>query len=191
MKIDFQNSIRRLSFLCCLTDIKIAWINSRQSEEIWSVSYVTCIDIVAQVSVTPWSVFLFLDVPTLKLKIIINILLTDQPEIILPTVLQQRIKLPSPKYRLFRFFQSIIFFISHNFQTPESMIFFWEKYYLKSNYLLISETKNDNVKGNMKHNKIKWVLISFCNMSTVIRNKELETWISLRVIFEIQDNSTT
>ena len=27
MKIDFKNSIRRLSFLCCLPDIKIAWIN--------------------------------------------------------------------------------------------------------------------------------------------------------------------
>ena len=28
MKIEFGNSIRRLSFLCCLLDIKIAWINS-------------------------------------------------------------------------------------------------------------------------------------------------------------------
>ena len=27
MKIEFQNSIVRLSFLCCITDIKIAWIN--------------------------------------------------------------------------------------------------------------------------------------------------------------------
>ena len=27
MKIEFENSIRRLSFLCCLADIKIAWIN--------------------------------------------------------------------------------------------------------------------------------------------------------------------
>ena len=27
MKIEFQNSIRRLSFLCRLTDIKIAWLN--------------------------------------------------------------------------------------------------------------------------------------------------------------------
>ena len=27
MKIDFKNSIRRLSFLCRLPDIKIAWIN--------------------------------------------------------------------------------------------------------------------------------------------------------------------
>ena len=52
MKIEFQNSIRRLSFLCCLTDIKIALINPRQSKEIWSVSYVTCIDIVTQVSLT-------------------------------------------------------------------------------------------------------------------------------------------
>ena len=28
MKIEFQNSIRRLTFLCSLPDIKIAWINS-------------------------------------------------------------------------------------------------------------------------------------------------------------------
>ena len=27
MKIEVQKSIRRLSFLCCLPDIKIAWIN--------------------------------------------------------------------------------------------------------------------------------------------------------------------
>ena len=27
MKIEFQNTIRRLNFLCHLTDIKIAWIN--------------------------------------------------------------------------------------------------------------------------------------------------------------------
>ena len=27
MKIEFENSIKRLSILCCLRDIKIAWIN--------------------------------------------------------------------------------------------------------------------------------------------------------------------
>ena len=27
MRIKFQKSIARLSFLCCITDIKIAWIN--------------------------------------------------------------------------------------------------------------------------------------------------------------------
>ena len=27
IKIEFQNSIARLSFLCCITEIKIAWIN--------------------------------------------------------------------------------------------------------------------------------------------------------------------
>ena len=27
MKIEFENSIRRLSFLCRLPDIKIAWVN--------------------------------------------------------------------------------------------------------------------------------------------------------------------
>ena len=51
----------------------------------WSVSYVTCVDIKAQVSLTLWSIFVFLDGPTLKLKIIINILPTGRPEIILPT----------------------------------------------------------------------------------------------------------
>ena len=49
----------------------------------WSVSYVTCIDIIAQVSLTWWSVFLILDVLTLEFKIILNILPTDQPKIIL------------------------------------------------------------------------------------------------------------
>ena len=56
-----------------------------QSKEMWSVSYVIYTDIVAQVSLTRWSVFLFLDMPTLKLKVIINILPTGRPEIILPT----------------------------------------------------------------------------------------------------------
>ena len=28
MKIEFQNSIVKLSFLCCITDFKIAWINT-------------------------------------------------------------------------------------------------------------------------------------------------------------------
>ena len=41
-----------------------------------SVSYVTCIDIIAQVSLTQWSAFLFLDVSTLKLIIILP---TDRP----------------------------------------------------------------------------------------------------------------
>ena len=56
-----------------------------QSKEMWSVPYVIYTDIIAQVSLTRWSVFLFLDMPTLKLKIIINILPTGRPEIILPT----------------------------------------------------------------------------------------------------------
>ena len=38
---------------------------------------------------------LFLDVPALKLSIII-ILPTERPETILPTAVQQKIKLPSP-----------------------------------------------------------------------------------------------
>ena len=40
-------------------------------------------------------IFIFRCVSTLKVKIII-ILLTDQPKIILPTAIQQKIKLPSP-----------------------------------------------------------------------------------------------
>ena len=56
------------------------------SKEMWSNSYVTFVDILAQVSLTPWSIFLFLDMPTLKLRIIIIIILpTDPPEIILST----------------------------------------------------------------------------------------------------------
>ena len=54
----------------------------------WSFSYVTCVDIIAQVSLTWWSMFLFLDVPTMKLTIIIIVLPTDQPEL--------KVKLPSP-----------------------------------------------------------------------------------------------
>ena len=57
-----------------------------QNKDWWSVSYATCVDIMVQVSLTQWSIFLFLDVLTLKLRvIIIIILLTDPSEIILPT----------------------------------------------------------------------------------------------------------
>ena len=57
-----------------------------QNKEWWSVSYATCVDIMVQVSLSQWSIFLFLDVLTLKLRvIIIIILLTDPSEIILPT----------------------------------------------------------------------------------------------------------
>ena len=37
----------------------------------WLISYVTCVDIIAKVSLTWWSMFLFLDMPTLKLRIVI------------------------------------------------------------------------------------------------------------------------
>ena len=44
----------------------------------WSISYVTSVDIMAKVSLTPLSIFLFLDVPTPKLStIVINILPAD------------------------------------------------------------------------------------------------------------------
>ena len=59
-------------------DIVESW-----SEERWSISYVTSVDITAQVSLIPWSIFLFSDLLTLKLKIMIIILPTDWPEIIL------------------------------------------------------------------------------------------------------------
>ena len=49
-----------------------------RSTEMWSVSFVTC----TQVSSNRWSIFLFFDVPTLKLRIIIIILPTDQTNII-------------------------------------------------------------------------------------------------------------
>ena len=39
----------------------------------------------AQASLPRWSIFLFFDLPTLKLRIIIIILLTDLADIILPT----------------------------------------------------------------------------------------------------------
>ena len=60
----------------------------------WSALNATCADIVAIVSSTRLLIFLSLDVPTLKLMIII--LLTDLPKIILLIALQQKIKLPSP-----------------------------------------------------------------------------------------------
>ena len=46
---------------------------------------VTCVDVIAQVSLTQWSIFLFLDVPTRKLRIITIIFPTDRPYIIFPT----------------------------------------------------------------------------------------------------------
>ena len=51
----------------------------------WLISYVTCVDIIAQVSLTPRSILLFLDVSTLEFWIIIIILPIDQPKIILLT----------------------------------------------------------------------------------------------------------
>ena len=82
------------------------------SIETWSISYVTSVDIIAQVSLTIWSLFLFLHMPTPKLRmiiiittttttttttiiIIIIILPTDWPEIILRTARTTKNKLPS------------------------------------------------------------------------------------------------
>ena len=59
----------------------------------WSVWYLTYVDIIAKISLNRWPIFLFLDVPTQKLRIIIIIIIiiiviilaTDWLEIILPT----------------------------------------------------------------------------------------------------------
>ena len=48
----------------------------------WSVSYVTCVDKIAQVSLTQWSIYLISVLPTLKLRITI-IFPINQPETIL------------------------------------------------------------------------------------------------------------
>ena len=40
MKIDFQNSIKRSSFLCFLPDIKIAWINPCSLEVLYFMYFV-------------------------------------------------------------------------------------------------------------------------------------------------------
>ena len=48
------------------------------------ISYVTCVDIISQVSLTRWLIFLFLDVSTRKLGIIVIILSNGRSEIILP-----------------------------------------------------------------------------------------------------------
>ena len=53
-------------------------------KEMLSVSSVTCAYITVQASLTWWSIFSFIDMPTLKLRIII-ILPNDRPEIIPPT----------------------------------------------------------------------------------------------------------
>ena len=45
-----------------------------QNTEIWLVSYVTCGEIIAQVSVIQRSTFLFSDMSTLKLRVIVIIL---------------------------------------------------------------------------------------------------------------------
>ena len=50
-----------------------------------SVSYVIWVDMIEQVSLTRLSIFLFLEMLTLKFMVIIIILLTDLPDIILPT----------------------------------------------------------------------------------------------------------
>ena len=46
----------------------------------WLVLYVPYIDLTAQVHLTHWSAFLFLDIQALKLRIIVTILLTNQPK---------------------------------------------------------------------------------------------------------------
>ena len=57
-------------------------VHLTRSKEIWSVSYITCIEIIAQISLIS---ILFLDALTLKRRIIIIILPTNRPEILLTT----------------------------------------------------------------------------------------------------------
>ena len=54
------------------------------SKEMWSISYVSCVNISVSFFNSKISIFI-LDAPTLKLSIILIILPTDQPKIILPT----------------------------------------------------------------------------------------------------------
>ena len=51
----------------------------------WSISDVTFVDIIAQVSLTPWSIIFFLDRPTPKRRLNIIILPTVRTEIFLST----------------------------------------------------------------------------------------------------------
>ena len=52
--------------------------------------FLTCAYITTQVSLTGWSIFSFIDMPTLKLRIII--LPNDRPEITLPTACTTKIQ---------------------------------------------------------------------------------------------------
>ena len=54
------------------------------NKEMWLASYATCVEIITQVSLTWWSMFLVLDVLTMKLRTVF-ILLTNQCQIILLT----------------------------------------------------------------------------------------------------------
>ena len=76
----------------------------------WSVLHVACVDVLAQVSLIRWSI-IFLDVPTLKLTVIIIILPTDRLEIILPTAVQQKTKLLSTyiKHIVYNFSSYLLF----------------------------------------------------------------------------------
>ena len=58
--LDYNKIHKKQKFIAF--DIVESW-----SKEMWLVSYGTYINITAQVSLTWWSVLLFLDVPTLKL----------------------------------------------------------------------------------------------------------------------------
>ena len=82
----------------------------------WLISYETCVGIIAQVLLTPWSIFLFLDILTLKLRIIIIILENDQPEIILLTAHTTKIKLPLP-YCNWRKWNEMFVIVTHDKST--------------------------------------------------------------------------
>ena len=105
----------------------------------WSVSYVTYVDIISQVSLTWSSVFLFFDLPTLKpsmlkLRIIINILLTDRPNIILPTAHTTKscLRLRRNEYEQALYQMKIVFkYIQKDHPTKTLLILISQKAYIQ------------------------------------------------------------
>ena len=59
----------------------------------------------------------------------------------------------------------------------------------KSYYLFVSERKNYHIWGKMEHIK-KGDLISFYHISIAIRNKEVETWLLLRLAYTLEIGDT-
>ena len=84
-----NNKLISLIFQYYLYSFRLEW-NTEKNKNLVHLTLlnhkdVTCVDIIAQVSLPRWSTFLLLDLPTWKLKIILNILPTNQPKLILLT----------------------------------------------------------------------------------------------------------